>query len=902
MAALDWLNRLFQGSTKTRGLSGRGGATVALDEASSFYNDRLIRHRTYDDIVMDPSRVWSTGDGHDNNGLGRHVRDVLGRGGRFSDVLVVLSREDVDRAHQSGHGLVDDVHTAVVRNLEEASSRDDAHPLFTDNTVPRVLVAIDGSSEVGETVFGLRGGEFLTGILPNLYAGPHADAYPLVAVHAHIPGSWEGYREVGRLFSDQLLFTMGSHWLDNFQADALEEPALYQLERSRDGKIFHTINPELQDRYRVTSTDQNGTHVLTIATFGGRAVAYLVLAALDAPTGRSGGVVAQPTARASSPPMRARTLVPEAHTEQIFTLQERGALLQKVHFSAFMLGYDVYISEDGNLTTERTGHLAVLEVRKKAVRLRALGAGLEVGGQTLAVGQAVRLEGTCQFSLGGHDFTYRSLSHITADGWPYVGEVLRPATSNYLLWGKDYDIGRSRDCRILLPDEPENANIVWKPDVADGASIHSRMGEIPKSRFYTDSIMVASEHAAIRLHGEAPEVACTARHCFVYVRRGQTVEALYPSKSTDGPHQMVLQPGDDIMVGNSVFHVSFDPGRDVVQPTAAPRVTEQGLTETSEHQKSATSERGALSVDDVMASPSSVSEAVSIMDAPASSEPPSPAPRASHAITGADGLDEPDGVSETLDSEVPALAATSWTLDSWSSSVDSAGDGHGDVVVVDANRAMFELGRAGQLVQVGWVVRGDATVGNHLGCEVVIPENRLVEGQTFRPTDLATLSVSGRNVTVEVHRPTEVEASEAGLAAGLEIIRRDDKGLEDFRVGLSLGADPSLPDPRSRILKIGLDEPLAAALFTFGLPMGTARDLQLGVLSLRTAFDGKMLTIDGYLESYRRSSGFVPFFLRRGAGGRFLTAPEDGRPFRLMPGDRLLVGHVLYEFRCEPVG
>ena len=32
--------------------------------------------------------------------------------------------------------------------------------------------------------------------------------------------------------------------------------------------------------------------------------------------------------------------------------------------------------------------------------------------------------------------------------------------------------------------------------VGAGATIRARTGEIPKSRFYTDSIMVASEHAA----------------------------------------------------------------------------------------------------------------------------------------------------------------------------------------------------------------------------------------------------------------------------------------------------------------------------------------------------------------------------------------------------------------------
>ena len=37
---------------------------------------------------------------------------------------------------------------------------------------------------------------------------------------------WTGYREVGRLYSDRVLFTLGSHWLENFQHPKLLAPAL----------------------------------------------------------------------------------------------------------------------------------------------------------------------------------------------------------------------------------------------------------------------------------------------------------------------------------------------------------------------------------------------------------------------------------------------------------------------------------------------------------------------------------------------------------------------------------------------------------------------------------------------------------------------------------------------------
>ena len=60
---------------------------------------------------------------------------------------------------------------------------------------------------------------------------------------------------------------------------------------------------------------------------------------------------------------------------------------------------------------------------------------------------------------------------------------------------------------------------MWKPEVGDGATIMMRTGDVPKSRFYTDSIMVASEHAMIVFEDEQPMLKCNARHCFTFIRR-----------------------------------------------------------------------------------------------------------------------------------------------------------------------------------------------------------------------------------------------------------------------------------------------------------------------------------------------------------------------------------------------
>jgi hypothetical protein len=254
-----------------------------------------------------------------------------------------------------------------------------------------------------------------------------------------------------------------------------------------------------------------------------------------------------------------KTIIPEAHKERIFTLQERGALLQRVHFGAFMLGYDVYVGSRGEVGTAVREPAATFQVRKRTVSLLASGDGVSVDGEAVPRGESRLIEGDAFIEVGGQRLDYRDLRSVEADGWPYVGEIRRPASSTYMLWGREYAIGRSRECRVVLPDEPQNANIVWKPKVGAGATIRSKTGEIPKSRFYTDSIMVASEHGAVELTQDVPSLVCSARHCYAYIRRAGDVLALYPTTSGKMPQRLGLEPGDEVLIGNCLFHVGFTP-------------------------------------------------------------------------------------------------------------------------------------------------------------------------------------------------------------------------------------------------------------------------------------------------------------------------------------------------------
>ncbi len=227
----------------------------------------------------------------------------------------------------------------------------------------------------------------------------------------------------------------------------------------------------------------------------------------------------------------------------------------------------------------------------------------------------------------------------------------------------------------------------------------------------------------------------------------------------------------------------------------------------------------------------------------------------------------------------------------------------GDVVFVDEKQAQFELGRTTQIVMMGWMITGEMTCGNHGNASMIVAENRLETHQSFTPIDYFRIQVRGRKrkltilasseVLVDGQEPEWTDLDDLG-DQHVDIIRRDPDGEQDFTVRLCVVKDRRLPDPRGRVMKIDHDEPMAASLFTIGVPVGEPRPVKLGGLNATMkAVDGG-IEVDGYLDSYKTSEGFHPFFIQQGRQ-RFQAAPEDGRLLTLSPGDRLLLGCVLYQ-------
>jgi hypothetical protein len=228
------------------------------------------------------------------------------------------------------------------------------------------------------------------------------------------------------------------------------------------------------------------------------------------------------------------------------------------------------------------------------------------------------------------------------------------------------------------------------------------------------------------------------------------------------------------------------------------------------------------------------------------------------------------------------------------------------VATLDAD-AQFELGRPMHLILAGWMVNGEVVCGNHLGADLVIPENRVRPDQTFAPVDYFKLSIRGKRGSIEVLAPTELIIDERDPTPGIlpdpeahviDVIRRDERGDEDFAVRLVVREDKRLPDPRARLVAIDWKDPLAAALVTRGLPRAQPRTLTLGPITATFTFDKGQVSVSDYLASYRQGAGYAKFFVQRGEG-RFKTAPEDGTPFEVASGDLLVLGNGVYVLREE---
>ena len=1012
MAQLGELLSRLVGPSGTRGLSGDADRVLPADPSFGFYNDRLRRHRTTDDFVADPDRLWRTSSFLSRRGgLEAHLLANTGDGlARWSDLLVIVNAADWGRSlGRLDHPWTEQVAAHLRARFERFAVENDMHRVFPQRPMG-VRALMDGGAELRGGRLGLEPGEFVTGLLPNFYGGVSVSTRPTVAVHVNIPGAYEGYREVGRLYSDQVLFTLGSHWLDNFQHPRLQMPALYRLQQLSDGSFVHLVSPDVGDAVRVVREGGAGPAVLTLQRGDGEALAHLVLAEVDPirdpifmeDTLSLGGVPNPLTASATlvgpvrapqmSGGLQSRTVVPVEVEERLLTLRERGVLLQKVHFSRFMQGYDVYLGRAGEIGTSMRDPAATVSVRGAEIELRAHHGDVRLDGDPVPPGASLPLRGDHRIAVGRHTLAWRDLSAEKAEGWPYLAELRRPGATLHLVFGARHKIGREPRCAVRLPDEPHNGNLVWRPDLAAGDVIRSRNGDIQKARFYLDSIMVASEHAEIDLRRE-PVIFGLARDCYTYVRRGGQLLPLQPTRATPheaAPPNLDLQPDDELLIGNCVFELAYPPSSglsldlelseafsppltaamlaaamdeldpaelDAQIPLALPKLSRSPAAEDAPTARGL-GERGPAPARFNLPSgapepaPRHGASPLMLLDdsqLEARSAPLSPAGRG--ATTADDFADESlvEGILEqtirrggdetdlprgqpppisgllgglsledsilhpaadpaALPEPPPPPAAAALPRDPTPAPAARAVTPAG-VVVVDEHDWQLELARPARLRVVGWMVARELLVGNHEGADIILPENRAEPRQVFSPIDYFRLSARGRSGRAQL-----LSRGEAALYAGaeaveqtaqldgarFEVVRRDPFGQEDFRIVMRLVEDPTLPDPRARLLSVDDRDLMVGALLTLGLPLRTPRPLRLAGVSFTAAWDGAALRVSGYLDDYALPDGrFKPLFVRQG-GLPFRTLPEDGAPVRLLPGDRLLLGATIVALVTDP--
>ena len=539
MALPGWFENLLHNGTAA-GLSGIPALQLSSDPDRDWFLRFLRVHYTTQSLSLWPERMWSPKAGaREGTGLRTHLESVVSGGVlSASQVLVVLSKAELEEAvAKNGPGWILQEErrlTGLVQSLLE--ERRIRVPGGLDDLNVRLVK--DGDRRFGSRPLNLLPGEFVTGLLPNRHIG---EGEQVLGVYVHIPGAWEGFRPVSAVTDHQLLYTLGNHWLDNFQHPSLPEGALYQLSRDNAERWIHSVHPDHRKEFRLQRTRQEGAmDVVSLVNRDGQGILDVQLV----PLGRTLDGV-----------NRSSTVISEISNpspQGLLSLRETGLLLQRVHFPQVMRGYDVYIAQDGSMTTSSSSPLAVIEVRGAQAALSSRSELVKVNGKLLPPNRAQVLTGQCEILVGDHRLIYRDLSEVEAAGWPYVGEIRRSGWKSHLPVGGRYIIGRAMSAWVRLPDVADSRNVRWA-DETSSASVDSRTGTFARKDFYTDSIMVASEHAAVDLR-EGAMVENQARHCSVFVRRDNAVIALLPKKKA-GRHRMDLEEGDELLVGNCVFAV-----------------------------------------------------------------------------------------------------------------------------------------------------------------------------------------------------------------------------------------------------------------------------------------------------------------------------------------------------------
>jgi hypothetical protein len=540
---------------------------------SGTYNDRFLKHTADGDFVRNPEYLWSPGPyWAARAGFDAHFRrlaDQLG-GAVTSDALLVLHPQDFARTRAS---LLRSWETSAANELADCWLRlveAEGWSLVIPQRAFHLRVLSDGDPALG-TPLGLEPGEFATGLFPNLHLGPEEHAVPLVEVF--VADDRGRFSSVGTLWSDQLAFSLGSHPLDNARSVTLGDSCVYTVHRipGEDG-LHHRLGEGQEGRLTLrTGSAQGGDTVQVVDVRRDKVVLEVMLVAaqhLAAELPRVGERrdaprVALPAfAPVGADPVGtilpdgldiatigAFSIIPESMPDRLFTLVERGVLLQRVHFHDLMRGYRLELDRDGRLGPKVPRPVATVEVLEDRVSVTAAERDLSVDGHPLPIGESRSLEeDTHQLTWRGGALTYASTRRNKDRSWPYLGCFAAPRRTTPLPAGEAFTVGRdSRSCDVPLPDRPVADNIVWRDGDSTG-SVRVQGGDVDRRTFRTDAICVATRAASIDLAGDCPAVENLSATCPVHVSRadGELVRLRQGARAE-------LRPGDEVFLGNQLF-------------------------------------------------------------------------------------------------------------------------------------------------------------------------------------------------------------------------------------------------------------------------------------------------------------------------------------------------------------
>jgi hypothetical protein len=567
---------------------------------SGSYNFQFLRSRADGDFVRHPDLLWSPNPYWTARaGLNAHVRELADRlgGAVYSDALIVLHPRDFAR---TGDSMLESWEGAAREELADCFERLlDSQGLV--KAVPgrpfHLSVLPDGHDDLGVRL-GLQPGEFATAMLPNLYLGAAPDSAPLVEVFV---SEGDGrFASVGTLHSDQLAFTVGAHALDNHTRPELGDSALYTVHRFPDRPgIHHKLGGERAERLAIETGRAHGGETIQVVDKGrDKLLLEVMLVAARAPESelplpgeRAGRLNGAPVALdlpfgpvagtemgtilpedLDLNTLGAFSIIPDSLPERIHTLTERGALLQRIHFDKVMSGYTMELDRGGHLSPRAADPVGRFEVRGERVSIAAVGRELSLDGEPLKQGESRPLPGPeHRITWRDGDCSYTSMRRKDRR-WPYLGRVGTPRRSTPLAEGDLCAVGRDHsDCDVALPDRMTTDNILWKGQ-AQGSKVEVRGGKVPRSRFRTDAIFVASRAAEIDLSGEAATLRNPSTSCPVHVLRadGQAVRV------KQGGGELALEQGDELLIGNLAFAL-LAPGEEERSPRPDPETTPMDL-------------------------------------------------------------------------------------------------------------------------------------------------------------------------------------------------------------------------------------------------------------------------------------------------------------------------------------